>query len=235
MQVLLVEDDVSIINMIEMVLKRENFALDVLSRGAHVVEKAKSQNYDVIILDLMLPDMDGYQILADLRASGVSSSVLILSGLSNTDNKVKGLEDGADDYLTKPFDRKELVARIKSLARRAHSEDTSASVIETGNLRIEPEPKRVLVSGQLVNLTAKEYAILEMLALKMKTGGDLSKEEIMEALYDSESDKYPSEKIIAVFIFKLRKKLLDLDSDKTNYILTAWGRGYRLPELPIIG
>ncbi len=233
MRVLLVEDDVSMMSMMKIALSREGFELDMATRGREATELINQQEYDMIVLDLMLPDMDGYQLLRDIRGRGKHTPVLILSGLSHIDNKVEGLTSGADDYLTKPFDRRELIARIHSLIRRGNtSTGAPKKNVETGNLKIELVEKRVFVGNIQAELTSKEYAILEMLA--MRKGVAIGKDMIMEKLYDPQSGKYPSERIIAVFICKLRKKLTDLDPEQTDYIRTAWGRGYILPELPLI-
>ncbi len=232
MRVLLVEDDISMSSMMKMALEREGFQLDVAARGSEALDFAKQHEYQVIVLDLMLPDMDGYDVLRDIRQMNQNVPVLILSGLSHTDNKVTGLTSGADDYLTKPFDRRELIARIYSLARRSsQTVAPTKKVVLTGNLRVELEQKRVFVSGKSASLTAKEYAILAMLAEQKAVA--IEKDVIMEKLYDPNSGKEPSERIIAVFIHKLRKKLTDLDDDEIDYIRTAWGRGYILPDLPI--
>ncbi len=232
MRILVIEDDISMISLIKMALNREGFQLDMASRGSEALDFLKKSDYQVIVLDLMLPDMDGYTLLRDIRSMGKNTPVLILSGLSNTDNKVEGLVSGADDYLTKPFDRRELIARIRSLMRRSNVAVVEPEkIVETGSLKIELMQKRVFVNERQVDLTAKEYAILEMLA--ERKGVAIAKESIMDKLYDPKSGKYPSERIIAVFICKLRKKLTDLDPKKTDYIRTAWGRGYILPELTV--
>ncbi len=232
MRILVVEDDISMISMMKMALEREGFQLDTATRGSEALDLFKQHEYQVIVLDLMLPDMDGYDVLRDIRTANQNVPVLILSGLSHTDNKVTGLSSGADDYLTKPFDRRELIARIYSLGRRSNQTAKIANkVVLTGNLRVELEQKRVFVCDKPISLTAKEYAILAMLAEQKAVA--IEKDTIMEKLYDPDSGKEPSERIIAVFIHKLRKKLTDVDDDNIDYIRTAWGRGYILPDLPI--
>ncbi len=229
MRVLLVEDDLLTVNTVTEILNREKFVVDNVTRGAAVLNEVQSKAFDLIILELMLPDQDGYQVLQNLRAENIHVPVLILSKLSHMENKIQGFNFGADDYVTKPFDQRELVARIYALLRRGQG--LMSASIEIGNLRLELGQKQVFVNDKFVNLTAKEYLILEMLMLNQSVA--ISKEAIMAKLYHSTAQKQLSQSIIAVFICKLRKKLMDLDPQQTNYVHTAWGRGYSLVELPI--
>jgi len=174
----------------------------------------------------MLPDMDGYEVLRRLRASRVATPVLILSGLTEPDKKVKGLGFGADDYLTKPFDRAELVARIQAIVRR--SKGHSESVIKTGRLTVNLDKRTVDVEGEPLHLTGKEYGILELLSLRK--GQTLTKEQFLNHLYGGIDE--PELKIIDVFICKLRKKLTSATKGD-NYIETVWGRGYVLRETDV--
>jgi two-component system, cell cycle response regulator CtrA len=173
----------------------------------------------------MLPDIDGYEVLRRLRAARVNTPILILSGLNEMDSKLKGLGFGADDYLTKPFDRRELIARIQAIVRR--SKGHSESVIKTGRLAVNLDTRTVEIAGQPLHLTGKEYAILELLALRK--GTTLTKEMFLNHLYGGMDE--PELKIIDVFICKLRKKLAAA-TDGENYIETVWGRGYVLRDLP---
>jgi two-component system cell cycle response regulator CtrA len=179
-----------------------------------------------MILDLMLPDMDGYEVVRRLRAARVQTPVLILSGLTDTDKKIKGLGVGADDYVTKPFDMAELVARIQAVVRRSRGH--AQSVIRTGRLTVDLDKQSVTVDERPVHLTAKEYAILELLSLRK--GTTLTKEMFLNHLYGGIDE--PELKIIDVFVCKLRKKLTSA-THGDNYIHTVWGRGYVLkdPEL----
>ncbi|HLJ19949.1 MAG TPA: response regulator transcription factor [Stellaceae bacterium] len=223
MRVLLVEDDSATAASIEMMLRAENFIIDTTDLGEDGLEIGKLYDYDIIILDLMLPDIDGYEVLRRLRAARVRTPILILSGLSELDHKIKGLGFGADDFLTKPFDRRELIARIQAIVRRAkgHSE----SVIRTGKLLVNLDSRTVEVDGAPLRLTGKEYGILELLSLRK--GTTLTKEMFLNHLYGGMDE--PELKIIDVFVCKLRKKL-STATGGDNYIETVWGRGYVLRD-----
>jgi len=223
MRVLLVEDDSNTAQSIALLLKSEGFICDTTDLGEDGLEIGKLYDYDIILLDLMLPDIDGYEVLRRLRAARVNTPILILSGLNEMDSKLKGLGFGADDYLTKPFDRRELIARIQAIVRR--SKGHSESVIKTGKLAVNLDTRTVEIAGQPLHLTGKEYAILELLALRK--GTTLTKEMFLNHLYGGMDE--PELKIIDVFICKLRKKLA-LASEGKNYIETVWGRGYVLRE-----
>ena len=223
MRVLLVEDDTSTAKSIELMLKAEGFVVDSTDLGEDGLEIGKLYDYDIIILDLMLPDIDGYEVLRRLRAARVATPVLILSGLSETEQKIKGLSTGADDYLTKPFDKRELIARIHAVVRR--SKGHSESVIRTGKLSVNLDTSTVEVDGQPLHLTGKEYGILQLLSLRK--GTTLTKEMFLNHLYGGMDE--PELKIIDVFICKLRKKLASA-TEGENYIETVWGRGYVLRD-----
>src|SRR5499433_3172060 len=158
MRVLLVEDDSNTAQSIELILKSEGYIVDSTDLGEDGLEIGKLYDYDIIILDLMLPDMDGYEVLKRLRAAKIKTPILILSGLAELDNKIKGLGFGADDYITKPFDKRELIARVQAIIRR--SKGHSQSVIKTGKLTVNLDTRTVEVSGQPLHLTGKEYGIL---------------------------------------------------------------------------
>ena len=223
MRVLLVEDDFATAASIELMLRSEGFICDTTDLGEDGLEIGKLYDYDIIILDLMLPDIDGYEVLRRLRAARVRTPILILSGLGELDHKIKGLGFGADDFLTKPFDRRELIARIQAIVRRAkgHSE----SVIRTGKLLVNLDSRVVEVDGQPLHLTGKEYGILELLSLRK--GTTLTKEMFLNHLYGGMDE--PELKIIDVFVCKLRKKLA-VATNGENYIETVWGRGYVLRD-----
>lgn len=223
MRVLLVEDDSSTAKSIELMLKSEGYIVDTTDLGEDGLEIGKIYDYDIIILDLMLPDMDGYDVLKALRDSKVETPILILSGLSELDNKIKGLGYGADDYLTKPFDKRELIARIQAIVRR--SQGHSQSIIETGKVKVNLDSRTVEVDGQPLHLTGKEYGIIELLSLRK--GTTLTKEMFLNHLYGGMDE--PEVKIIDVFICKLRKKIQDA-AGGDNYIETVWGRGYVLRD-----
>ncbi len=223
MRVLLVEDDPATAQGIEMMLRSESYVCDVTDMGEDGLEIGKLYDYDIIVLDLMLPDMDGYEVLRRLRAARVKTPILILSGLNSLDDKIKGLGVGADDYLTKPFDKRELVARIQAIVRR--SKGHSDSFIKTGKLTVNLDTRTVEIEGQPLHLTGKEYGILELLSLRK--GTTLTKEMFLNHLYGGMDE--PELKIIDVFVCKLRKKLTAATGGE-NYIETVWGRGYVLRE-----
>lgn len=193
--------------------------VDATDLGEDGLEIGKLYDYDIIILDLMLPDIDGMEVLRRLRDARVVTPVLILSGLTESENKVKGLASGADDYLTKPFNKAELLARIQAIVRR--SQGHSQSMIETGKLSVNLDARSVDVNGQSIHLTGKEYGILELLSLRK--GTTLTKEMFLNHLYGGMDE--PELKIIDVFICKLRKKL-STATEGESYIETVWGRGY---------
>jgi len=225
MRVLIVEDDTATSASIELVLKAEGFICDTTDLGEDGLEIGKLYDYDIIVLDLMLPDIDGYEVLRRLRAARVRTPILILSGLGELDHKIKGLGFGADDFLTKPFDKRELVARIHAIIRRAkgHSE----SVIRTGRFTVNLDTRTVEVDSKPLHLTGKEYGILELLSLRK--GTTLTKEMFLNHLYGGMDE--PELKIIDVFVCKLRKKMANA-TEGENYIETVWGRGYVLRDQP---
>ncbi len=223
MRVLLVEDDSATARSIELMLRSGGFVVDTSEFGEDGIEVGKLYDYDIILLDLMLPDIDGYEVLRRLRAQKVQTPILIISGLSEMDNKIKGLGFGADDYLTKPFDRRELIARIQAIVRR--SKGHAVSVLRTGRLSINLGAHTVEIDGKPVHLTSKEYGILELLSLRK--GTTLTKEMFLNHLYGGMDE--PEPKIIDVFICKLRKKISKV-ANGDNFIETVWGRGYVLRD-----
>ena len=223
MRVLLVEDDAATSASIALILKKESFICDTTDLGEDGLEIGKLYDYDIIILDLMLPDIDGYEVLRRLRAARVRTPILILSGLGELDHKIKGLGFGADDFLTKPFDRRELIARIQAIVRR--SKGHSESTIRTGKLVVNLDNHVVSVDDHPLHLTAKEYGIIELLSLRK--GTTLTKEMFLNHLYGGMDE--PELKIIDVFVCKLRKKLSTATGGE-HYIETVWGRGYVLRD-----
>ncbi|WP_135075970.1 response regulator transcription factor [Terasakiella sp. SH-1] len=226
MRALLVEDNPSEAKAIELMLKSAGMVVDVTNYGEEGIEIGKLYDYDIIILDLMLPDIDGFEVLRALRSAKIDTPILILSGLDQPPSKVKGFEIGADDYLTKPYNKDELIARIHAIVRR--SKGHSQSVIKTGKLSVNLDNQTVESDGKPVHLTSKEYGILELLSLRK--GSTLTKEMFLNHLYGGMDE--PELKIIDVFVCKLRKKLTKATDD--NYIHTVWGRGYVLrdPDAP---
>ena len=223
MRVLLIEDDSATAQSIELMLKSEGFNVYTTDLGEKAVNLGKLYDYDIILLDLNLPDMSGFEVLRSLRFSKVKTPTLILSGLAGTEDKVNGLGFGADDYMTKPFHKDELVARIHAVVRR--SKGYAQSVIQTGDLVVNLDTKTLEVNGARVHLTGKEYQMLELLSLRK--GTSVTKEMFLTNLYGGMDE--PVKKIIDVFICKLRKKLANASSGK-NYIETEWGRGYVLRQ-----
>ena len=223
MQVLLIEDDSAVAQSIRRMLTIEKFNVTITELGEKGADLAARSNYDIILLDLQLPDMTGIEVLRSLRSTGVSTPVLVLSGNASREAKVTALRSGADDYVTKPFHKDELVARMRAVKRR--SQLHSQSVITTGKIGLDLDAKTVTVDGAQIGLTTKEYEVLELLSLRK--GMTLSKEVILNQLYGGMDE--PNEKIIDVFVCKLRKKLA-LDTDAEDYIKTVWGRGYELRD-----
>jgi two-component system cell cycle response regulator CtrA len=223
MRVLLIEDDSATAQSIELMLKSESFNVYTTNLGEEGVDLGKLYDYDIILLDLNLPDMSGYEVLRSLRVSKVKTPILILSGLAGMEDKVKGLGFGADDYMTKPFHKDELVARIHAIVRR--SKGHAQSVVQTGDLIVKLDSKTVEINEVRVHLTGKEYQMLELLSLRK--GTTITKEMFLSQLYGGMDE--PEIKIIDVFICKLRKKIAGASNGK-NYIETVWGRGYILRE-----
>jgi two-component system cell cycle response regulator CtrA len=223
MRVLLVEDDPTTSKSIELMLTHANLNVYATDLGEEGIDLAKLYDYDLILLDLNLPDMNGHEVLRQLRLSRVDTPILILSGDDGTESKLKGFGFGADDYLTKPFHREELVARIHAIIRR--SKGHAQSVITTGQISVNLDAKTVDVGGNAVHLTGKEYQMLELLSLRK--GTTLTKEMFLNHLYGGMDE--PELKIIDVFICKLRKKLSEATGGENN-IETVWGRGYVLRD-----
>ncbi len=223
MRILLVEDDPSTAQAVSAMLKKSDWVVDTADMGEDGLDLGKVYEYDLIIVDLMLPDTDGMDVIRQLRNSKVTAPVLILSGLTQTEKKIQGLGIGADDYLTKPFNRDELLARIHAIVRRSkgHSEPR----VHIGKLTVNLEARVAEVEGKPLHLTGKEYGILELLALRK--GTTLTKEQFLNHLYGGMDE--PELKIIDVFICKLRKKLAQATGGE-SYIETVWGRGYVLRD-----
>ena len=223
MRVLLIEDDSATAQSIELMLKSESFNVYTTDLGEEGIDLGKIYDYDIILLDLNLPDMSGFEVLRGLRVSKVAAPILILSGLAGIEDKVRGLGFGADDYMTKPFHKDELIARIHALVRRSRGH--AQSTIQTGDLTVDLDTKKVEINGIRVHLTAKEYKILELLSLRR--GTTLTKEMLLNHLYGGMDE--PESKIIDVFMCKLRKKLASA-SGGDDFIETVWARGYVLSE-----
>jgi two-component system cell cycle response regulator CtrA len=223
-QCLLIEDEAETARYIATGLRELGIGVTLVGDAAEGLAQAAAGSFDVIILDRLLPGaMDGLTLLQHLRQAEVATPVLILSALASLDERVRGLQVGADDYLTKPFDRAELVARIQAIVRR--SKGHSESIIRTGRLSVNLDKRVVEVDDEPLHLTGKEYGILELLSLRK--GQTLTKEQFLNHLYGGIDE--PELKIIDVFICKLRKKLAGAIG-ATSYIDTVWGRGYVLRD-----
>ncbi len=230
MRILLIEDDQTTSRSIELMLAHANLNVYATDLGEEGIDLAKLYDYDLILLDLNLPDMNGHDVLRQLRLARIDTPILLLSGEGDTDSKLKGFGFGADDYLTKPFHREELIARIHAIIRR--SKGHAQSIIRTGNIAVNLDTKTVEVGGSPVHLTGKEYQMLELLSLRK--GTTLTKEMFLNHLYGGMDE--PELKIIDVFICKLRKKISQANEGETH-IETVWGRGYVLrdpePAVPV--
>ena len=228
MRILIVEDDPTTARALELMLRHANMNPCLTPYASDASEFATLYDYNLITLDINLLDGNGLDVLAGLRARGIKTPVLMLTGDASTDTKIRAFGLGADDYMSKPFHREELIARITAIVRR--SKGYPVSQIATGPMTIDLDKQSVLIKGRGVFLTKKEYQILELLSLRK--GTTLTKEMFMNHLYGGMDE--PELKIIDVFINKLRKKLAEVDrhagTDAAAHIETVWGRGYRLVD-----
>jgi two-component system cell cycle response regulator CtrA len=223
MRVLLVEDDLTAARGVALTLKAGGAIVDQVDTGEEAVDLVRHYDYDIVVLDLMLPDIEGFEVVRRMRAARIETPIIILSGLNRPQAKVKGLGLGADDFITKPFDTQELGARLQAIVRR--SKGYAQPSLRVGPLTLNLDSREVLVSGVPVHLTGKEYAILELLVLRK--GMVLTKEAFLNHLYGGMDE--PEMKIIDVFICKLRRKLADAGAD--HLIGTVWGRGYMMRDV----
>jgi two-component system cell cycle response regulator CtrA len=223
MRILLIEDDEAVARSIELLVGSDGVSIYTTDLGQQGIDLSKLSGYDIILLDLQLPDMSGFDVLKAMRSSKVQTPVLVLSGNANIEAKVEALGSGADDYITKPFHKDEFLARIQAVARR--SKGPSQSVVTTGKLSVNLDAKTADINGAPLHLTGKEYQILEVLSLRK--GTTLTKDSLLNHIYGGMD--VPAEKIIDVFICKLRKKLNVLCGG-ANYIETVWGQGFVLRD-----
>ena len=220
MRLLVVEDDRALASLLVRALREESYAVDLAQDGQEAEWLAFENPYDVIVLDLMLPVKDGITVLKNLRTGGISTPVLILTAKDSTDDIVKGLDEGGDDYLKKPFSLDELLARVRALLRRKDTE--VATVIDVGPIRIDPAKKQVTREGKPIDLTAKEYALMEYFG--RNAGVVLSRTQLSEHVWDMNFE--PTSNVVDVYVGYLRNKI-----DKpweSNYIKTMRGHGYML-------
>jgi DNA-binding response OmpR family regulator len=222
MDILIVEDDINVSNFIEKGLKEENYTVKVLSDGLAGLNAGKNERFDLIILDIMLPGIDGITVCSCLRANGIKTPVIILTARNTVDDKISGLSAGADDYLTKPFSFDELIARIKALLRR--SREYSLSQISYSDLVIDPAGRIVKRGDRIIRLSSKEYAILEFLMNNRERL--ITEEEIIRSIWNSETDLFTN--IVNVYMHHLRSKI-DKGFEK-KLIHTVRGSGYIFEE-----
>ena len=222
MRVLLVEEDLIAARGITLMLKAAGAVVDQTDSGEDALELLRHYEYDIVLLDLALPDIEGFEVVRRMRVARNDTPVLILSGLTMPQARVKALSLGADDFITKPFDKAELLARMQAIVRR--SKGFSQPTVRLGRLELNLDSREVLVDGRDVHLTGKEYSILELLVLRK--GMVLTKEAFLNHLYGGMDE--PEVKIIDVFVCKLRKKLARAGAD--GIIGTIWGRGYMIRE-----
>lgn len=224
-KILIIDDETAIRDLIELVLKRENYLVKTAENGAAGLMEVNSFQPDLVLLDLMLPDYSGYDLCREIVRK-TSIPVIMLSAKNETIDKVLGLELGAEDYLTKPFDNRELIARIKVVLRRYEPSDQMKNEkpgpIVYGELEIDLETKRVLLGGKQVSLTAKEFKILETLSQRPKKV--FTREELLELIWGY--DYFGDSRSVDMTIMRLRKKLED-DSENPNYVKTVYGFGYQ--------
>lgn len=227
--VLIIEDDPKIAELVSIHLKDLNFNTTVSGDGLEGLEKASKNSYDLIFLDIMLPNMDGMDVCRNLRAKNISTPVIMLTAKSEEIDKVLGLETGADDYITKPFSIRELQARVKAVMRRSGSHEQRASdentIFEAGDLEIDFDKRTVLKKGQRVDLTTKEFDLLSLLA--SKPGKSFRRKELLNLVWGY--DFVGFEHTVNSHINRLRAKI-EPDMSKPTYILTTWGYGYRFNE-----
>lgn len=222
MRVLLIEDDVTIARLLKEGLEDESYAVDVANDGSEGYRTAAADDYDVIILDIMLPEMNGYEVCRALRNDGNKTPILMLTARDAERDIVEGLDTGADDYLAKPFSFDVLLARIRALLRRPN--EKLEKILQVGDLKLDPSSKKVTRASQKISLTAKEYSVLEY--LMRNKGKVLSKEQIISHVWDFDADVLPNN--VELFIMFLRRKI-----DKpfeSKLIHTVSGFGYKLEE-----
>jgi DNA-binding response OmpR family regulator len=220
MRILVIEDEAKVASFVRRALEEEGYAVDLCAEGTQGLELARSGCYDLIVLDLMLPELPGLEVLRCIRKEKISSPVLILSARSQVDQKVKGLDTGADDYLTKPFPIEELLARVRALLRRGPGDTTG--ILQVEDLVLNPATRQVTRGGQRVELTSKEYALLEY--LMRNAGRVLTRPMIAEHVWNLDFDTFTN--VIDVYVNYLRNKV-DRGRDR-KLIQTVRGSGYVL-------
>ena len=219
-RILLVEDEPSAAKMLAKGLREQTYAVDVAADGEDASYKASINDYDLIILDVILPRKNGFEVCGELRSAGAEVPILMLTALDDLEDRVKGLDRGADDYLTKPFEYRELLARVRALLRRGSTKHLGT--IRVADLEVDLQARRVIRAGQVIELTAKEYALLEYMA--RRSGEVVTRAEISEHVWDESYD--PFSNLIEVYIQRLRRKI---DSaHEVKLVRTRRGDGYTL-------
>ncbi|MFO0775009.1 MAG: response regulator transcription factor [Nitrospiraceae bacterium] len=220
MRILVIEDEAKVASFIKRALEEENYAVDLCGDGARGLELAGGTSYDLILVDLMIPEVPGLEVIRRLRAEKITAPILILTALSQTDQKVQGLDAGADDYLTKPFAIDELLARVRAMLRRGSTE--SAAVLQIDDLILNPATRDVTRAGQRLDLTAKEYALLEY--FMRNVGRVLTRPMIAEHVWNLDFDTFTN--VIDVYVNYLRNKV---DKGRSRKLIhTVRGSGYVL-------
>jgi two-component system alkaline phosphatase synthesis response regulator PhoP len=223
--ILIIEDNEDLAFGLRAALENEDFAVVVAPDGTSGLAQGKRGDVDLIVLDLMLPGMDGYRVLRSLRDAGVDTPVLVLTAKGEESNKVQAFSIGADDYVTKPFGVLELIARVKALLRRAHSKggERPAAVERFGDIEVNPASRTVFRAGMLVGLAPREFDLL--IALLRRRGAVASRAELLREVWGYQSDVVS--RTVDIHIAELRRKL-EPDADAPRHIITVWKIGYRL-------
>mgnify|MGYP002713642470 FL=1 len=222
MRVLVVEDDLDLLNLLEEGLTMYGYAVDKASDGEQAIDMAYIENYDIIILDINLPKKDGFEVLDEIRKFNQEVNIIMLTARSDIDDRVKGLDFGANDYMVKPFDLKELDARMRALLRRKSI--TEATILEAGNMKFDTITREAFVGDEKINLTQKETGILEYLFLNKERF--VSSEELIDHVWDSNADSFSNS--VRVHMSSLRKKIKEISGE--NKIQNVIGKGYRIYE-----
>lgn len=222
MRVLVVEDDLDLLNLLEEGLTMYGYAVDKASDGEEAIDMAYIENYDIVILDINLPKKDGFEVLDEIRKFNQEVNIIMLTARSDIDDRVKGLDFGANDYMVKPFDLKELDARMRALLRRKSI--TESTILESGNMKFDTITREAFVGDEKINLTQKETGILEYLFLNKERF--VSSEELIDHVWDSNADSFSNS--VRVHMSSLRKKIKEISGE--NKIQNVIGKGYRIYE-----
>jgi DNA-binding response OmpR family regulator len=225
MRLLLVEDDEAICRQVADLFRKEQFVVDTESDGVAGLEAAISKSYALAILDVMLPGKDGWSVCRELRQRKITTPILMLTARDSVDDRVKGLEEGADDYLPKPFDARELLARVRALLRRDKVQKTG--VFEVADLRIDSNSRRAWRGERELSLTPREYSLLE--ALARNEGRTLTREVILESVWDNED---ATENTVNFHVMSLRRKIDSEEPVKLIHTVHGFGYALRRPEAP---